>query len=351
MLGCFEAKTGLLILQHPQTLVLLRPRVHLCCIGHVKAWYCLTALCQSTILQRLYQSINPASAPNTCCLTTLLSCMLQLTCHVTLPQVSGGAQCRVAAMDRYLFDHGPLVQDVAGLPCRSPFVKMLFRLFTLLSHLSSWTTRCQTRNATVSFLTLRLEQELAPELLVVLIEPSPHGGLVNFPLLDLEGASLIRFGGNKEILEVLVWLLDLLLVGTHEPDSWNHTRCQLVVLKLEKQTLLSGQGILDLLDVVTRTPDLDKVLPDLDCVQSCQLALLVLAKLRFSGGTTSEIGLMFATLGMRKVGAIVLVNCETESTLEAADVVLEDIGVLVEVDGFEREFAKTLTAVGVGGGL
>jgi hypothetical protein len=44
-------------------------------------------------------------------------------------------------------------------------------------------------------------------------------------------------------------------------------------------------------------------------------------------------------------------DCEAESTLEAADMVLEEVGVLVEVDGLEREFAQALSSVGVGCGL
>lgn len=60
---------------------------------------------------------------------------------------------------------------------------------------------------------------------------------------------------------------------------------------------------------------------------------------------------MLATLRVGEVGAIVLVYGETEATFEGADVVLEEVGVLVEVDGFEGEFAETLSSVGVGGGL
>ena len=41
--------------------------------------------------------------------------------------------------------------------------------------------------------------------------------------------------------------------------------------------------------------------------------------------------------------------CETEPTFEGADVVLEEVGVFVQIDGFEGEFAETLSSVGVGG--
>jgi hypothetical protein len=57
------------------------------------------------------------------------------------------------------------------------------------------------------------------------------------------------------------------------------------------------------------------------------------ALLLFSRGSSSEVGLMFASLRVSEVGAIVLVDGQTESALEAADVVFEKVRVLVEVDG------------------
>ena len=60
---------------------------------------------------------------------------------------------------------------------------------------------------------------------------------------------------------------------------------------------------------------------------------------------------MFATLRVREIGAIVLVDCEAESTFKGADVVFEEVGVFVEVDGFKGEFAQTLATVGVSCGV
>lgn len=57
---------------------------------------------------------------------------------------------------------------------------------------------------------------------------------------------------------------------------------------------------------------------------------------------------MFAALGVREIGTVVLVYGETQATFEAADVVFEDVGVFVEVDRFEGEFAQAFAAVGVG---
>lgn len=58
---------------------------------------------------------------------------------------------------------------------------------------------------------------------------------------------------------------------------------------------------------------------------------------------------MFSSLGMCEVGAVILVDCETQSTFEGADVVLEEVGIFVEIDGFESEFAETLASVSVCG--
>jgi hypothetical protein len=57
---------------------------------------------------------------------------------------------------------------------------------------------------------------------------------------------------------------------------------------------------------------------------------------------------MLAALGVGEVGAIVLVDCETESTFEGSDVVLEEVGVFIKIDGFEGEFAETFSSVCVG---
>ena len=57
---------------------------------------------------------------------------------------------------------------------------------------------------------------------------------------------------------------------------------------------------------------------------------------------------MLAALSVCEVGTVVLVHGETEAALEAADVVAEEVGVFVEVDGFESEFSESFAAVGVG---
>ena len=58
---------------------------------------------------------------------------------------------------------------------------------------------------------------------------------------------------------------------------------------------------------------------------------------------------MLATLCVSEIGAIVLMYCEAETALKGADMVLEEIGVFVKIDGFEGKFAKSFAAVGIGG--
>lgn len=57
---------------------------------------------------------------------------------------------------------------------------------------------------------------------------------------------------------------------------------------------------------------------------------------------------MLAALRVREVRAIVLVHGQAETAFEAADVVLEEVRVFVEVDGFEGEFAQAFATVCVG---
>lgn len=46
---------------------------------------------------------------------------------------------------------------------------------------------------------------------------------------------------------------------------------------------------------------------------------------------------MLSALGVRKVGAIVLVDGEAEPTLEGSNMVFEKVRIFVKVDCFERE--------------
>ena len=60
---------------------------------------------------------------------------------------------------------------------------------------------------------------------------------------------------------------------------------------------------------------------------------------------------MLAALGVGEIGTIVLMHGETQPTFEGTDVVFEEVGVFIEIDGFEGELAETLSSVGVGSGV
>jgi hypothetical protein len=121
---------------------------------------------------------------------------------------------------------------------------------------------------------------------------------------------------------------------------------------LEEQAVLTRHWIANFGDPVARSADLDNVL--LDCgtsEQSCLRRIILLALPLLFRGTPSEVRLMFASLSMCEVGAIVLVYRKAESAFEASNVVLEEVRVLVKVDGLERELPETFAAVCIGRGL
>ena len=60
---------------------------------------------------------------------------------------------------------------------------------------------------------------------------------------------------------------------------------------------------------------------------------------------------MLAALSMSQVGAVILVDGEAETAFEGADMVFEEVGVFVEVDGFEGEFAESFASVSVCRGM
>lgn len=219
-------------------------------------------------------------------------------------------------------------------------------------HASSCLTRRQTRHTTIPLLPLRLKRDLHPKVLAIRIKPRPMLVLpaIHLPRLQLKRTRLVRLRRNQHVLEILVWgILDLLLVRAHEAHLGRNALRNLRELQLERQTLLPRNRIPVLRDLVTRSSDLNQILFDRDRVRARVALLGFLAHLRIFGGAAREVRLVLAALGVGEVGAIVLVDGETQATLEGADVVFEEVGVFVEVDGFEGEFAQALAAVGVGG--
>jgi hypothetical protein len=72
---------------------------------------------------------------------------------------------------------------------------------------------------------------------------------------------------------------------------------------------------------------------------------LVLPFALLAGGTASEVRLMLPPLGVREVRAVILVDGQAEAALKATDMVLEEVRIFVEVDGFEGEFAEPFASV------
>jgi hypothetical protein len=58
---------------------------------------------------------------------------------------------------------------------------------------------------------------------------------------------------------------------------------------------------------------------------------------------------MLSALGVGEVGTIILVDGQAESTFEGSNVVLEEVGVFVQVNSLESEFAQTLSSISIGG--
>jgi hypothetical protein len=128
------------------------------------------------------------------------------------------------------------------------------------------------------------------------------------------------------------------------------------ITQLKQQSQLPRLRVATLCNLVPRPSNLNQVfldrnlLPDHPHRQPSD-AVDVLPFLCFTGGAAGEVRLMLSALCVCEVGAIVLVHSETETTFEAANMVFEEVGVFIEVDGFESKFAETFAAVGISLGL
>jgi len=58
---------------------------------------------------------------------------------------------------------------------------------------------------------------------------------------------------------------------------------------------------------------------------------------------------MLPSLCMCEVRAVILVYRKAQATLEASNMVLKEVWVLVEVDCLERKLAQALSSIGIGG--
>lgn len=103
-------------------------------------------------------------------------------------------------------------------------------------------------------------------------------------------------------------------------------------MQLEQKPELSRDWVAELRYFVARPADLDEVfsrgyelLPNHALWQTCY-GVEIATFFGLTRGATSEIGLMLAALGVGEVGAVVLVDGETETAFEGADMILEAVG-------------------------
>ena len=189
---------------------------------------------------------------------------------------------------------------------------------------------------------------LAPEVFVILVVPSPELvlGTVNLSSLQLNSDSVVWLGGEDNVLVLRIRVLLLLLIGTHKAHSGYRSRLDVWVLDLEEDAILSRDRVPDLSNAVAWTANRLKVPFDLSTSKESKWrGFILLAFSLFHGISASQVSLVFPSLGMREVGAVILVDSQAEAALEASDVVFEDVRIFLEIDGFKRKLAETFAPV------
>jgi len=157
--------------------------------------------------------------------------------------------------------------------------------------------------------------------------------LDDLPARNLEANGLVRLGGEQEILESLVGLLDALLVRRHEAMSRLHAFLDLGIVDLESQRLEPGLGILLLDDRVARASNLDpasnrrfRAAAATGRGRHRRSSVLLL-----TSRTTSNVGLMAFALCVCEIVALVVVQREAQLALVRAKVILHKVRVLRDI--------------------
>lgn len=182
------------------------------------------------------------------------------------------------------------------------------------------------------------------------VSPKLAFSLVNLPAWHLEGNGLVGLGGHEQVLPAPVRRLDPLLVGGHEAVAGHDALGNLGVVDLEEEALLTHLRVPLLGHFVARAADLHELL---------HLHLDLLWR-RLGGGllgllgcSPGQVGLMLFPLGVREVTPLVVVQRQAQLALVGAQMVLHEVGVLVDVDGFQGQLPEALPTVPValrGGG-
>ena len=120
-------------------------------------------------------------------------------------------------------------------------------------------------------------------------------------------------GTHDEILVVFVWRFPFLLPSTHKPPPWDDLALDLRQVDLHHHTFLSCISIPNLCDSVPWPSNLEENFA-VDGGLGRGNGELVF--LHVTSRTSCKIGLVFLTLRVRKVRALICVECETETTFE-----------------------------------
>ncbi len=216
----------------------------------------------------------------------------------------------------------------------------------------------------------QLETELKEELfgLPVPVGPESGLGLVHLPRWHFESDSLVRLCGKHEVLPLSVRGLHLLLIGGHEAVPGAHALRDLGVVYLKQEALLAIVRIPLLGHSVAWPPDLNELL-DVDTrLKGSRLDRGVLGLL---GGSPGEVALMLLALGVSQVGGLIVMQGQTQFTLECPQMISHEVGVLKhktistlipnsildhkaylgEVDGLRGQGGEPLPPVPVGLGV
>lgn len=122
--------------------------------------------------------------------------------------------------------------------------------------------RRKSRDSTETFVTLSLEEDLAPEFLCIFVEPEPEFALspVDIARLQLDSDCLIRLASDDEVLVVWIGLFHPLLVCAHDTDLGSDAGCEVWKLKLKQQSVLARVRVAHFCDAVPGSSNLDDVL-------------------------------------------------------------------------------------------
>ena len=130
---------------------------------------------------------------------------------------------------------------------------------------------------------------------------------------------------HNEILVGFVWWLPLLLPCTHESSAWDDANLDLRQVHLHHHALLASVTVPHLGDTITGSTYFEE---DLTLDVLLLRGNLKLAVLHVPRGAASQVSLMLLALRVSQIGTFVGVKCQTETALERAKVVAQNVRVL-----------------------